>query len=308
MFYVVSEKVILLLFVLATAVVCNPVPPEDDDDIPVYTEKVVPAKPTQPGRTRPVTRIPKFGTKKLIPGSAITGEKLSSNNKLPYVIPKQATSAPKALLKTTEAIRSSNRPVRRTPKYLSNSLANGESPAPKRALTGGHNAPRPVYAPAPELGVQYASEISPSSYGLAHDYQPRKLVPKSNPDYGSALGNAPEIRYAAAPEKFIPSAPASKEIHDNAYNSNSYDDKPQPYIFGYELKDENGATQSRKEQGDDYGNKRGSYGYTDGYGIYRQVDYIADAHGFRAIVKTNEPGTENQDPADVKMLSEAGKY
>ncbi|GFW33001.1 cuticle protein 16.8 [Trichonephila clavipes] len=86
------------------------------------------------------------------------------------------------------------------------------------------------------------------------------------------------------------------------------EDKPQPYIFGYEFKDENGATQNRKEEGDDYGNKRGSYGYTDEHGIYRQVDYIADSHGFRAIVKTNEPGTDNQNPADVQIHSEAAKH
>lgn len=38
----------------------------------------------------------------------------------------------------------------------------------------------------------------------------------------------------------------------------------------------------------------GSYGYTDSYGIYRQVDYVADKNGFRATIKTNEPGTANQ--------------
>ncbi len=38
----------------------------------------------------------------------------------------------------------------------------------------------------------------------------------------------------------------------------------------------------------------GSYGYTDGHGIYRQVDYIADKSGFRAVIKTNEPGTDDQ--------------
>ena len=38
----------------------------------------------------------------------------------------------------------------------------------------------------------------------------------------------------------------------------------------------------------------GTYGYTDSYGIYRQVEYVADKHGFRATVKTNEPGTANQ--------------
>lgn len=53
------------------------------------------------------------------------------------------------------------------------------------------------------------------------------------------------------------------------------------------------------------GNKRGSYGYVDPYGIYRQVEYVADDKGFRAVIKTNEPGTENQSPADIEILSEA---
>lgn len=51
--------------------------------------------------------------------------------------------------------------------------------------------------------------------------------------------------------------------------------------------------------GDSYGNKKGSYGYTDAHGVYRKVDYIADEHGFRAKISTNEPGTDSADPANV---------
>lgn len=36
-------------------------------------------------------------------------------------------------------------------------------------------------------------------------------------------------------------------------------------------------------------------------GRNRRVDYTADASGFRAIVSTNELGTEPKDPADVQM-------
>jgi len=80
---------------------------------------------------------------------------------------------------------------------------------------------------------------------------------------------------------------------------------PQPYKFGYEVKDGYNAGHNQQEEGDAYGNKKGSYGYTDGYGIYRQVDYVADKNGFRATVKTNEPGTANQNPADVYIQSNA---
>lgn len=76
---------------------------------------------------------------------------------------------------------------------------------------------------------------------------------------------------------------------------------PQPFAWGYDINDGYGGAQYHKESGDEYGKRTGSYGYTDAYGIYRQVDYVADEHGFRATIKTNEPGTSNESPADVEM-------
>ncbi|KAK8775802.1 hypothetical protein V5799_030854 [Amblyomma americanum] len=66
---------------------------------------------------------------------------------------------------------------------------------------------------------------------------------------------------------------------------------PQPYSFGYDNVDEYGNRQFRSEQGDSSNAKTGSYGYRDAYGLYRRVNYVADANGFRATVDTNEPGT-----------------
>lgn len=63
--------------------------------------------------------------------------------------------------------------------------------------------------------------------------------------------------------------------------------------------DEFGNKQYRHETSDANNAKKGSYGYTDTNGIYRQVDYIADANGFRATVRTNEPGTAPSAPAGV---------
>lgn len=41
-------------------------------------------------------------------------------------------------------------------------------------------------------------------------------------------------------------------------------------------------------------------------GIYRIVEYVADANGFRATIKTNEPGVDGKEsPADVVMNAEA---
>lgn len=76
---------------------------------------------------------------------------------------------------------------------------------------------------------------------------------------------------------------------------------PMPFAWGYDINDGYGGAQYHKESGDEYGKRTGSYGYTDAYGVYRQVDYVADEYGFRATIKTNEPGTANESPADVEL-------
>ncbi|GIY17453.1 uncharacterized protein CEXT_37611 [Caerostris extrusa] len=78
--------------------------------------------------------------------------------------------------------------------------------------------------------------------------------------------------------------------------------QPQPYKFGYSIKDKHGE-QHRDESGNGAGAVVGSYGFTDNKGIGRQVNYVADKAGFRAQVKTNEPGTANQNPAAVQVIS-----
>ncbi|XP_076373258.1 uncharacterized protein LOC143258127 isoform X2 [Tachypleus tridentatus] len=77
----------------------------------------------------------------------------------------------------------------------------------------------------------------------------------------------------------------------------------QPYEFGYQIKDDRGNSQERKETGNMDGSKIGAYSYKDAFGVYRQVEYTADSDGFRVNVKTNEPGTANQNPADVTITS-----
>ncbi|KAG8188499.1 hypothetical protein JTE90_008064 [Oedothorax gibbosus] len=76
-----------------------------------------------------------------------------------------------------------------------------------------------------------------------------------------------------------------------------------PYAFGYSVKDHHGE-QHREESGHG-GAVKGSYGFTDARGVHRQVEYVADGAGFRAKVKTNEPGTAPQSPAAVDMVSTA---
>ncbi|GIY84358.1 adult-specific rigid cuticular protein 15.7 [Caerostris darwini] len=75
------------------------------------------------------------------------------------------------------------------------------------------------------------------------------------------------------------------------------------YAFGYDIKDGLGASNSRSEVGDAAGNKKGSYTLADIDGRARRVDYVADGLGFRATVKTNEPGTAASAPAAALIAS-----
>ncbi|XP_018493836.1 cuticle protein 16.8-like [Galendromus occidentalis] len=74
---------------------------------------------------------------------------------------------------------------------------------------------------------------------------------------------------------------------------------PQPYQFGFNTVDEFGTKMTRHEESDAQNRKKGSYSFTDAYGITRRVDYVADEHGFRATVNTNEPGTAPSQPAST---------
>ncbi|OQR79076.1 hypothetical protein BIW11_05987 [Tropilaelaps mercedesae] len=72
---------------------------------------------------------------------------------------------------------------------------------------------------------------------------------------------------------------------------------PQPYQFGYQSVDEYGTKKYRYEVADAHNNKNGFYSFTDAHGISRHVEYAADKLGFRANIKTNEPGTAPSAPA-----------
>ncbi|XP_037508604.1 cuticle protein 10.9 [Rhipicephalus sanguineus] len=75
---------------------------------------------------------------------------------------------------------------------------------------------------------------------------------------------------------------------------------PQPYHFSYDsVNPLEGGHHYHEETSDETNSRTGSYGYTDAFGVYRRVDYVADAGGFRASVSTNEPGTAPSAPADA---------
>ncbi|KAM7307202.1 calphotin-like [Ixodes scapularis] len=77
------------------------------------------------------------------------------------------------------------------------------------------------------------------------------------------------------------------------------------YNFGYDEKHTSGGSW-RKESGDANGNTVGSYGLTDADGRVRVVHYVADIHGFRASVATNEPGTAPSSPSGVGINAPMG--
>ncbi|XP_022650111.1 cuticle protein-like [Varroa destructor] len=108
---------------------------------------------------------------------------------------------------------------------------------------------------------------------------------------------APIAKVAAAPLAYAAAAPIAKVAAAPIVAKAAIAYPPQPYQFGYESVDEYGTKQARHEVSDAYNNKKGSYSFTDAHGIARHVDYVADAAGFRATIKTNEPGTAPSAPA-----------
>ncbi|GIY22375.1 hypothetical protein CEXT_556101 [Caerostris extrusa] len=79
--------------------------------------------------------------------------------------------------------------------------------------------------------------------------------------------------------------------------------QPTPYTFSHASNTEDGGSSSHQESGNGAGQVTGSYSVTNLEGHSRVVDYVADEAGFRATVRTNEPGTANLNSADVSMES-----
>ncbi|KAH6920592.1 hypothetical protein HPB50_028421 [Hyalomma asiaticum] len=80
------------------------------------------------------------------------------------------------------------------------------------------------------------------------------------------------------------------------------DNRPRPYSFGY-VAQAIGGSSSRQEVGDGNGAVQGVYTLNTPEGGQRKVKYTADGAGFRAVVDTNEPGTQSESPADVALRS-----
>jgi len=84
------------------------------------------------------------------------------------------------------------------------------------------------------------------------------------------------------------------------------DDGHGNYAFAYKEQHASGGT-TRSEKGGP-GWASGEYTLNDHDGRKRIVQYVADAHGYRAAIKTNEPGVDGkEDPAHVEINGGLGR-
>lgn len=73
------------------------------------------------------------------------------------------------------------------------------------------------------------------------------------------------------------------------------------YKFSYAVSNNDGD-HFRKEGTDDLGRVIGTYGLTHNDGTHRVVEYIADKDGFRAEVRSNEPGVASAEVASASIV------
>lgn len=96
--------------------------------------------------------------------------------------------------------------------------------------------------------------------------------------------------YGAAPAHLVETGSSSQFRSEDNYGN---------YNFGYDESHSTGGSSRRESQVN--GVRHGSYSLSDADGRRRQVNYVADAAGFRATIDTNEPGVEPKDPAAVAI-------
>ncbi|OQR67164.1 hypothetical protein BIW11_02250, partial [Tropilaelaps mercedesae] len=78
------------------------------------------------------------------------------------------------------------------------------------------------------------------------------------------------------------------------------------YRFGYDITDWD-TNRKRWEVADAQNNRKGGYSITDVDGKIRYLEYIADKAGFRAVIRTNEPGTAPAYSGDALYLRDGSK-
>lgn len=106
----------------------------------------------------------------------------------------------------------------------------------------------------------------------------------------------PLLGYGAAPIAVGHAGIVNTGVSSVARSDDGYGN----YHFNYNIKSATGGN-AQAESGDGYGNKKGSYSLGVIDGRERVVDYVADGLGFRAAIRTNEPGTAPLQPAAVSL-------
>ncbi|GFQ99977.1 sodium-dependent proline transporter [Trichonephila clavata] len=136
---------------------------------------------------------------------------------------------------------------------------------------------------------------------------PTEKFPTQGISFPMPVIDSTKPSFVTSPKLVSPNAlykfpkPATKVKESPLYETKPYF---QPYSFGYDVFDGYGTKQYRQETASNDGVITGNYGYKDFQGIYRQVQYTADENGFRAVLKSNEPGLANVDTADVSVSVE----
>ncbi|CAG2101265.1 unnamed protein product [Medioppia subpectinata] len=170
--------------------------------------------------------------------------------------------------------------------------------------------PLPIYGP--QIPIVAASVKSPPVVAAVKAPLPHVHVPLP-PVHRARIGVKTVFR-PPPPAPQVVQQVAQPYVQPVSFNIEQHElvGVPEPYNFNYEHKDDTGNGQYRRESGDTNGVVRGSYGYTDAYGLYRIVDYVADKDGFRASIRTNEPGLNEPhpisgtvpNPADITLAAE----
>ncbi|XP_065296191.1 uncharacterized protein [Dermacentor albipictus] len=131
-----------------------------------------------------------------------------------------------------------------------------------------------------------------------------QLIADKNPQDIQAFQHGPEQKLGqdiSSQELLRRGVNSAGVSDDGGRDEDGEQQRVNPYSFGYSSYDGLGSKMSRHETKDDTGRVTGYYIVEDVDGRKRTVHYVADKDGFRATVHTNEQGTDNQDPASVKM-------
>lgn len=149
---------------------------------------------------------------------------------------------------------------------------------------------------APMMGA--AKMGSPMSFRQAYSQQSMEKNGYQAPASGTKSMSGGEGSYGSPMSAARPMQTYEQGADTQQQQQDEYGSAPmgqaEPFAFDYKIEDDYGNGQYRKEESDKNGVVRGSYGYTDVSGIYRHVEYVADENGFRANIKSNEPGLSSE--------------